>query len=167
MSEKVASKEVSDEGVLFKFSDDTVLETKLSDLSPEMVTQLALHGLSQKVGDSYSGVKGDVDEAKKLATGTWERLVKGEFKATRESSGGGSKVTDLARALAKVAGVELVDAVGKLAEMDRDQKKGLRENLHIQRALLEIQKEKAAEKEAKLAKELDEADGQELADLFG
>ena len=73
---KVATKEVQDNGVKITFSDadSTVLDMGLDELTEDMVKQLALHGLSQKVGDSYSGSGKDLDEAVKLAQGTWERL---------------------------------------------------------------------------------------------
>jgi hypothetical protein len=149
----------------FNFENGNSLNARLAELPEEIVVQLALYGLSQKVGDSYSGVDGNIEEAEELANGVYDRLKKGEFKASRESSGSG-RVSDLARALAQVAGVDLSAAVEKLAEMDKDAKKGLKENLHIQRALTEIQKAKLAEKEAKLAEEAKDMDVEDLGAMF-
>ena len=41
--------------VTFTFEDDSTQVLELGNLTPEMQTQLALHGLSQKAGDSYAG----------------------------------------------------------------------------------------------------------------
>ena len=166
MGEKVASKNIGDNGVTIEFANGHELVMDLSAFTPEIVTQLALHGLSQKVGDSYSGVKGDVEEAIGLATGVFTRLQNGEFRASREGSGGGGRVSDLARALAKVAGVELSDAVAKLAEMDKEGKKGLKDNIHIQKALNEIAEEKLKAKQAELDAKVAEADPGDLTAMF-
>lgn len=167
---KVASKVINDNGVEIKFGEAEspveVLAMGLEELSEDMVKQLALHGLSQKVGDSYSGVGGNVEEAVSLATGVWERLKAGEFRASRESSGGAGRVSDLARALAEVAGVDLSAAVEKLAEMTKEEKKGLKDNIHIAKALNAIAEEKLRLKQEKLEAEAQEADPSELANMF-
>ena len=162
---KIATKTVSDEGLKIAFEGGQELVVNLSDLSSEIQTQLALHGLSQKIGDSYAGSGGDVEEAFKLASGVAERLKAGEFKATRESTGGG-RVTDLARALAEVAGVELSDAVAKLEEMGKVPKAGLKKNKHINAVLLRIQEEKLKEKAAAAAAAA-EGDMEDLSAMFG
>ena len=44
---------VENESVTFGFEGNSV-EFRLDQLSGEMITRLALHGLSQKLGDSYA-----------------------------------------------------------------------------------------------------------------
>src|SRR5215831_18136996 len=63
--EKVAKKDydvgTGDLSVLF--GDGTKREVNLGEIPQHVVTQLAMHGLSQKLGDSYASVKGDVQKA--------------------------------------------------------------------------------------------------------
>jgi hypothetical protein len=148
---KVATKEISEEGVQILFSNEQVVAVQLSELSPEIVTQLALHGLSQKLGDSYAGVKGDAEEAVSLASAVAERLKNGEFNAKREGTGGTGKVTDLARALAEVAKKDLSEAVGRLDQMEKAEKLELRRHPRIAAVLARM----AAERAAKAAEEAD------------
>jgi hypothetical protein len=140
---KVASKEVTESGVEITFSNEETLSVGLSDLSEEIVKQLALHGLSQKLGDSYAGSKGDAGEAVKMARAVADRLKSGEWTAKRESSGGTGRVTDLARALAEVAGKEIVEAVAVLDGMEKGEKLALRKHARIAAVLARMAMEKA------------------------
>lgn len=142
---KVASKEISENAVTITFSDESTVAVSLSDLPAEIVTQLALHGLSQKLGDSYAGVKGDAKEGFKLASAVAERLRSGEFNAKREGSGASGKVTDLARALAEVAGKELSEAVARLDQMEKAEKLELRRHPRIAAVLARMAAERAQE----------------------
>lgn len=53
------------------------MEFKLADLSEEMVTRLALHGLSQ-LGDSYTDST-KVTDPKTATSGVWENLLEGTW----------------------------------------------------------------------------------------
>ena len=75
---------VEKELVTFAFENETV-EFKLADLSMEMVTRLALHGLSQKLGDSYADST-KVTDPQKTACGVWENLLEGNWGRERGSS---------------------------------------------------------------------------------
>lgn len=143
---KIASKAVTDTGVNITFADDSVEDTSLllSDLSDEIVQRLALHGLSQKLGDSYSGVK-DVVMAAERVKAVISNLTSGNWNAVREGSGS-ARATDLATAVSKVLGIELSEAIAKLAEKSKEEKSAIRKNGKVARALLEIQ---AARLEAK------------------
>lgn len=148
---KVADKSIDDNGVTITFTNGSSLVASLADLTPEIVTQLALHGLSQKIGDAYAGVSGDVDQAVQLAQAVYENLKNGRFKAVREGGGGVSRATDLAKALARVAGVELSEAIAKLEEIGKEGRAELKKNEAIEDALLDIQREKLEAKKAALA----------------
>lgn len=142
---KIASKTVSEDAVTIAFSNEKNLSVSLDSLSPEIQKQLALHGLSQKLGDSYAGCKGDVDEAVKLATSVSERLSNGEFNAKREGSGVG-RVTALARAVAEITGHELAETVAMLDERTKEEKKELRKNPRVEAVMARMKAEEAAEK---------------------
>lgn len=146
MAAKIATKETEGNSVRVAFTDGEVLEVSLGQLPEDIVKHLALHGLSQKLGDSYAGEK-DVEVAKAKAKKVAERLQAGEWKAVREGSGGG-RITDLAQALARVTGKELAECVSVITDMDKEQKKALRQHPQIKVALAEIAAEKAKAKAA-------------------
>ena len=55
--------------------------------SPEIQARLMAHGTSQKLGDSFAGVKGDIDKGIENAQTVVERLQSGEWVRARESAG--------------------------------------------------------------------------------
>ena len=142
---KLAKKTVAEDlsGVSIEFGDGKELTANLADFSDDIVIQLALHGLSQKMGDSYSGEK-DVTVARTKAEGVVDRLKAGDWKAVRESSGGG-RITDLAQALAQVTGRSVEDATRVVAEMSKEDKSSLRKNAQIKVALQQIALKRAEE----------------------
>jgi hypothetical protein len=92
----------------------------LSDLSPEIVTRLALHGLSQKIGDSYAGAAAEPNPTKysfEQIEDVIGQLKRGEWRVT---AAGGPKATLLAKAIARVTGRDLDDVVEMLEGLDDD-----------------------------------------------
>ena len=75
---------VEKELVSFAFESET-MEFKLADLSSEMVTRLALHGLSQKLGDSYADST-KVTNPQTAACSVWNNLLEGNWGRERGSS---------------------------------------------------------------------------------
>jgi hypothetical protein len=160
---KIAKKSVVCDGVtgqvVFDWADGQKEGYGLNDLSEEMVVRLAIHGLAQKLGDSYAGAK-SVKEAQDnvaylfaaLASGDW--TIKGE----RTSTGG-----IWAEALAAVTGQPIEACAAKLAEMDEAQLKVIKANPQMKAAKAKIDLERA-EKKAKLAE--GETEGLDLSDLF-
>ena len=134
------TKEAKETGVDFTFQDGTVLSAELSALNPEMINKLAVHGLSQKVGDSYSGE--EAANCQTIAEAVWKTLTEGEW-STRSGGGGGPRISQLAEALARVTGEEIQACVGTIAEMDDDGKKDLRAHPQIKATIAEIKLEKA------------------------
>ena len=63
----------------FRFTDADTKTVKLSDFSEEMQTCFGWYGLSQKLGDAFAGVKGDVTDGieefdsmmEQILAGTW------------------------------------------------------------------------------------------------
>ena len=75
---------VEKELVSFAFESET-MEFKLADLSNEMVTRLALHGLSQKLGDSYADST-KITDPQTAACSVWSNLLDGNWGRERGSS---------------------------------------------------------------------------------
>lgn len=142
---------------------------ELDRCSPEMVIQLALHGASQKGGDSYAGAAAAVKDSDMSLTdyilttvqGVIDQLYNDDW--TVRVGGAGPRITDLARALAEAYGVSEAEAAEKVGEIDADTKKAVRKHPAIKPILDRLAAERAAAK----AEESEKAAGEaELPDLF-
>ena len=74
---------VENESVTFGFEGNS-MEFRLDQLPREMVVRLALHGLSQKLGDSYADST-KVTDPEKAATDVWNNLKEGNWGRERNS----------------------------------------------------------------------------------
>jgi hypothetical protein len=130
------------QGVVFTLGNGQSLQATLKGLSPEMVERLAVHGLSQKIGDSASGFAKDRDflGAFGAMSAVWENLQQGMW-ASR--SGGGT--SDLVAAIAKIKGVSLEDAQGAVDKATEEQLKELKKHPAIKEAIAKIQAARAKE----------------------
>jgi hypothetical protein len=152
MGDRKVSKTVTDEGVKFEFATGEVVEVKVGDFKSDIQKQLMLHGLSQKLGDSYSGE--DADKCHTIFQGVLKNLTEGSWSA--RAGGGAGRISQLAAALSRAAGEPVEKCVEKLSEMDDAAKKTVREHPAVQAALAEIKLEKAQEDAKKLKAELGE-----------
>ncbi len=150
MAEKKVSKAVSDTAVTFEFATGEVEEVSPKDFSADIQKQLMLHGLSQKLGDSYSGE--DADKCHGIFTGVLKNLADGSW--TARAGGGAPRISQLAEALARETGETVEKCVETLAAMDDDKKKAVRSHPAIQVQLSEIKLEKASADAKKLKAEL-------------
>lgn len=150
---KSISKTVSDTSVQFDFNGEKLLECKLSELSDEIINRLALHGLSQKVGDSYASHEG-MSDAHAKASGVFESLKAGQWNAGRTGNGG-----DLVEAIMELTGKSRDDAATLLADMDSDKRKELRKDKRVAAILARMKADRAAQRAAL-------ADDAPLEDLF-
>lgn len=141
----VAKKDYDTETASFSivFADGDKREIQLADLSQEIVVNLALHGLSQKLGDSYASVKGDVALAKSKFDQTLKQLQDGEWAKAREGEGG-SKITELAEAISRIKQVPLEKANAVVAKASEEQIKNWRANLTVRAMIAQIRAEKAS-----------------------
>lgn len=149
--------------VAFQFADGVSREFRVGDLPQEIIHRLALHGLSQKLGDSYASRddKGwTVGECRDEAMRVWANLTNGVW-ADRGGAGTGGI---LAEALARATGRELAECVAVVTGLDEDGRKALGKNPQVKAAQAAIQAERAAAKAEAL--EGVEGDGPDLADLF-
>lgn len=131
------------------FTNEEQLNICLDDLSADIVRQLAMHGLSQKVGDSYSSVKGDVQAAFEAAKKTIEQLSSGEWRVAKAAGEGSGRVGELAEAIARLKNVDVKKAAAAVANASEDMVKAWRANASIKAAIAEIRAEKAAARAAK------------------
>jgi hypothetical protein len=155
---KIAKKSVIVEGnealgARIDFTDGRKVSVMFRDLSQEMVMRLAGHGLLQKLGDSYSSAQGDVDFAFAKASAVAESLLAGDWNMR-----GDGMSTDLATALAEVAGRELEEAIELLGKMDKEQREALGKRADIKAVMLRLKAERAAAKA--------EGNTDDLSDLF-
>lgn len=164
---KVAEKDYDEETRSFSivFSDGAQSEVELDKLPANIVTLLALHGLSQKLGDSYASVKGDVVEAKKRYEAVLTQLQNGEWKKAREAGEGGAKTTELAAAIAQFKNAPLDKANAVVAKATKEQIAAWKGNAKIKAIIAEIRAKKAAERAEKAAQKGDEAKESDLSDL--
>ena len=75
-------------GVQFDFENGEQVKVLFDDLPASILPQLTAHGLMQKIGDSYSGSKGDIRVALENAKSVVEALMKGEWNVRGEGDGG-------------------------------------------------------------------------------
>lgn len=147
----IVGEKADEHRVEFKFGNGQVLVGRLSEFSPEIVTQLALHGLSQKGGDATSGFSKDRDFLSGVAaTGkVLENLRNGIWSG---SSGGGN--SDLVTVLAELQGIEVEAAQAAVDKATVEQLAGLKKHPAVKAAIAKLQ-EKRAKEAAKGAPKLD------------
>lgn len=160
-------------GVAFTSGEESIAAITLADLPADIVTRLAVHGLSQKIGDSYAGAASaerPFAYAVEAIKETIAQLVKGEWRVA--AVGGGPRATLLARAIARATGAALdsimATIAGKEEELSEDDYKAflkaLRADPAVKQATAAIKLEDAAA-EAERAKG---ATGEsQLGALFG
>lgn len=130
------------------------LTVNINDIPAETISRLAMHGLSQKIGDSYAGA--DAAESFARANGVASDLKDGNW-STRVAASG-PRTTQLAEALAAATGKPLEEAAAKLEEMDDEGKKNLRAHPQIKVELANIKAKKAADAAAKAVAETEGSD---------
>lgn len=152
---KIASKTVGENDVRFAFVDGEALTCDLDSLPDHIVKRLALHGLSQKVGDSYASAE-SVHEAQVAARGVWDNLRGGVW-AVKASRGG-----KMVEALARATGKPVDECLAAYQAMDKNAVAALRKHPDIKRALAEIDLERAKAQ----ASAPTDADAPDLSNLF-
>ena len=154
---KKATKKIEGDVITITFTEGDPLIASLNDLSDEIVHRLAMHGLSQKLGDSYAS--GEVQEARERAVRVWEDLKSGNW--TTRVAGGGTRTSLLIEALIRATGKSQEEVIARVEEMDDDEKKGLRKHPQVKKAMAEIKVERAAAEAAAAAK----AAGEEMGPI--
>ena len=127
--------------------------TKCSD---DIRARLALHGASQKIGDSYAGAgkaEDPIAYAEEAINETIAQLYAGEWRQT--GGGAGPKISDLAIALANATGNTQEEAQELVDSLTDEEKKAYRANPRVKLELdkLRIARAQAALKRAQEAVE--------------
>lgn len=149
MTKKVVNVEAG--SVTFDFENGKTAVFTLDSVSPEILKRLALHGASQKIGDSYANAKDSSDPAvyaEETSTEVIKQLVDGEWRAT---SATGPRVSDLAMAVSRLNGKPIEEIIESLGKATDEQKKELRKHPQIAATLAAIKAENAAKRAAALA----------------
>lgn len=133
---KIATKTISNGTLTITFTNGTVLTISRDDLSEKIIFDLCMHGLSQKVGDSYASAT-SLDEAIAAASVVIDNLKAGRW-ATKTA--GGRIVEALSRATSQPQS-ECLIAWQKMGDKE---KAALRKHPGIKKALANIAAEVAA-----------------------
>ncbi len=162
MRNKLASKkaDATNGTVTFAIADEgQPIVAALTALPQAIVNQLALHGLSQKCGDSYAGAETPA-EARAAVSAVLADLTAGNWNAAR--AGGAVKVLVVVEALARVSGESVEDAQSVYGDLSDEDKEKLRKHPGVKAAMAAINAERAAARAQALASK---AEGSEKLDL--
>lgn len=145
--------------VTFDFEDGTNEVAELAKVpgftgaEAGTVLQLALHGISQKVGDSAAGAAKEANPlefAKAQIRDTIAQVYAGEWRVS--AGGGGARITDFALAIAQASGTTEEQAQEMLNSCTDEEKKVLKANPHVKLALAKISAQRALERAEAAAK---------------
>lgn len=128
----------------------------MSDFSDEIVFQLAMHGLSQKVTDAGAGK--DAAETEAHVGKLIEALKSGQWTVRGEGGGGAGRVTQVVQAVARVKNISVEEAKEKLAALSEADRKAVAASGPVQQAILEIKAENLAARQEKEADKASEGD---------
>ena len=145
---KKVSKAIDGESLTITFADESKFATTLDTYPDDIKIKLAMHGLSQKLGDSCAGA--EPEECADKINSVHNELVAGNW-TSRVAGSSTPRSTMLAEALAQVAEVSIEEAAAKLAEKSDEEKKAIRNHSQIKAALAQIKAAKAAEAAQKAA----------------
>lgn len=136
--------------VTFTFGNGHVESLCLDDLNDETQVWSALHGISQKGGDSYASAGGDYGFAVASLQKTLQNLRDGTPNSTR-GGGTGKAANELVRALAALQGVSTESITELLSEAPAEVLKALRANPAVKAKIAEHRADAAREAAAKAA----------------
>ena len=135
--------------MVFTLGDGSQLIADLEAMSNDIRDMLALHGLSQKIGDGASGFSKARDHRGALVemTAIHDGLLTGQW----NRKGGGSGTSDIVTALSNLTGRTIEEARDVVDGMDDEQMKALKADGRIKEELKRIAYERSKEA-AKAAK---------------
>ena len=144
-------------GVKIVFTDGRRVSVGFEELSEAILAELTAHGLSQKLGDSFSQAKGNLDYAFAECESVAEALKAGEW---NRRGGGKAGQGILAEAIARLTGKDVAEVTALLAAKDDEARKALRKDPRVAAEIKAIELERAKAKAAK-------AEGSDLNGLLG
>ncbi len=141
----IAKKLVEDTSIIFIFADETSETIELDFFSKEIINRAALHGFSQKLGDSYSGIT-NVAEAKLAMHGVLAALRAGDWNRKGGSTGG-----KWVEALARATGETIERTLEAWDKMTDEVKAATKKHPDLIKVLREIELERAQARADSLA----------------
>ena len=138
--------------VIFALGNGARVELSLADLPAETLEQLAIHGLSQKGGDSTSSMSKERDFASAYAaiTSVCDNLRNGVW-----ASRAGASTSDLVTAIATILKISEEEAQAKVDKSTEEQLLAIKKNPQVKEVITKLQAERA-KLAAKAAPKLDE-----------
>lgn len=131
------------EVIYFNFRNGEKLEFDMSRVPEVNQRLLSFHGASQKIGDSFAGVKGDFAQGIANAKAVIEMLYAGDWEQERE--GGGPRLAELAEAISRIRGVDLEKVKQVVEAATPEERSSWRSNLTVKNEVAKMRAEKAAE----------------------
>lgn len=147
---KFCSKSYEDDGLaIFAFGDGEKLTANVSEFSEEIKFELMMHGMMQKVGDSYASAKGNYEAAKKAARAVIDQLANGQWTASRATGEAKPKTGELVEALAAIKGIDVSTVAAAVEKASDEQKKVWRRHPAVAAKIAELRAERALAKAKK------------------
>ena len=147
MSKKYTAEKIVENGIAsglaMTFAEGEPMTILLSSFPAAMVSELAVHGLKQKLGDIFASK--DAKEGREHVERVIEGLKAGDFSIR---VAGSAKATVLAQAISRISGQDVSEVVETLNQLDDETVKGLRQHPDIKLVMQEIRTEKEREKAA-------------------
>ncbi len=141
----IAKKLVDESSITFIFADETSETIELDFFSEAIINRAALHGFSQKLGDSYSGIT-EVAEAKLAMHGVLAALKAGDWNRKGGSTGG-----KWVEALARATGETIERTLEAWDKMTDEVKAATKKHPDLIKVLREIELERAQARADSLA----------------
>lgn len=138
---KIATKTKIIDGVQFDFDNGETVKVLLEDMSDSMLAKLAIHGLTQKLGDSYASSV-TVSEAVEKFYDTLTNLKAGVWNGGRSASAGGIWI----EAIAKATGRTMEEAKVMFDGKGEKEQKAIKKHPQVVAAKAEIDLERAQAK---------------------
>lgn len=124
------------------FGNGVEVQGCLDNYTQEIIERLAIHGLSQKLGDSTSSFSKDRDFHGAF---TSAQAVEDNLRAGVWAGKGGNGISDLVAALAELQGASIEDAQAAVDKMDEEQLATIKKHPAVKKAIADLQAARAAE----------------------
>lgn len=152
---KICKKIVKDSSVEFHFINGTEITVEIDKMTKPMLDRLLLHGIAQKVGDSYAGAL-SVEEAITNCQNVIDQLYNDTWTTKRQST---SIWID---ALMRVLQIDHSEALEQWNDLSDDQRKEMQKHPQLKAAKMAIDAERLQEKMT----QMDSIETTPLSELF-
>lgn len=133
MRNKKATTKTDNNGVVWTFHNGQQFVAELVSLSEDMIRKLAIHGMKQKLSDSYAGKEVSVSQAFSNVRSVFDMLKDDEW------TSGVTRTSILARAISRLTSRAIEDCIETLANLDKEELAELRKSPKVRSMIAEIQ----------------------------